>query len=254
VLFSDIRDFTALSEQLTPQQNFDFLNSYLSQVTPIIRANHGFIDKYMGDGIMALFARASADALATAVEMQKKMVLYNNGRKAAGYVPIRIGIGVHRGDLILGTIGEEQRIQTTVIADAVNVASRIEGLTKTLACSILVSGAVVDTLADGSLFKLRHLGAVKAKGKTQSVEIYECFDNDPPELIAHKEKTAATFASGMAEFRNGMLISAGRIFSRLSEQNRDDAPAAYYRDACSRAIVRDRKLGPWDGSEIVEVK
>jgi len=254
VFFSDIRDFTALSEQLTPQQNFDFLNSYLQRMTPVIRAHHGFVDKYIGDAIMALFPREPGDALQSAVQILEQVARYNEGRKNAGYVPIRIGIGLHRGELILGTIGEEERMQTTVIADAVNVASRIEGLTKTFGVPLLVSGSVIESLPQDHAFKLRQLGAVKAKGKTKSVEIYECFEGDEEELLAHKLRTAEQFAKGIVEFRKGMFLSAGKIFARIAELDRRDLPAAYFRDACTLTAVHERGRGPWDGAERIEAK
>lgn len=254
VFFSDIRDFTSLSEQLTPQQNFNFLNSYLRHVNPIIRAHGGFIDKYIGDAIMALFAKEGDGSILAALDLQQQVVRYNLGRQAAGYVPIRIGIGIHRGDLILGTIGENERMQTTVIADAVNVASRIEGLTKTFGVSLLVSGSVVDTLPPSHRFKLRNLGAVKAKGKTQSVELYECYQNDSDDLAEHKDKTAEAFAAAMGEFRKGTFLTAGRVFSRIAEMHPGDLPAAYYRDRCSLTVVRERGTGRWDGAEKIEVK
>lgn len=256
VLFTDIRDFTALSERLSPQENFDFLNSYLRQVTPIIRARHGFVDKYIGDAIMALFPRSGEDALGAAVELHRQVVKYNDGRKLAGYAPIKIGVGLHRGRLILGTIGEEERMQTTVISDAVNVASRIEGLTKVFGVPLLVSGSVVDVLHqhERDAHRLRHLGAVKAKGKEESVEIFECYDNDSDDLIAHKQKTGEAFAVGIAEFRKGLFITAGRIFSRIAELHKGDTVAAYYRDSCSLETVRQRGPGPWDGAERIAVK
>jgi len=254
VLFSDIRDFTKLSEALTPTENFQFLNSYLRNVTPIIRTYHGFIDKYIGDAIMALFPDKAIDALEAAVTLLKQVGIYNAGRKSAGYVPIRIGIGLHRGELILGTIGEEQRMETTVIADAVNVASRMEGLTKIFGVDLLVSGGVVDALPKGHGMQLRHLGAVKAKGKTQSVEIYECYSNDAPQLREHKEATKALFSQAMSEYRKGMFLTAGKMFARVAELSKLDSPAAYFRDACSLSIVRPRSAGPWDGAEVVEVK
>jgi len=254
VFFTDIRDFTALSEQLTPQQNFEFLNSYLQHVNPIIRTNRGFIDKYIGDAIMALFPYASCDALRAAVELQRQVARYNVGRNRAGYPPIRIGIGMHRGDLILGTIGEDDRMQTTVIADAVNVASRIEGLTKTFKAPLLVSGAVVDGLTPEDTFKLRHLGAVKAKGKTAHVQIHECYDNEPMDLIDHKDRTAPMFASALAEFHRGTFLTAGRLFSRVAAQHADDGPAAYYRDRCSIIVMRGTGGGAWDGADAMESK
>ncbi len=253
VFFSDIRDFTALSEGMTPQQNFDFLNSYLKRATPIIRANKGFIDKYIGDAIMALFATDPINALRAGVELQRELVRYNEGRKKAGYQPIRIGIGLHRGELILGTIGEEERMQTTVIADAVNVASRLEGMTKVFGVSLLVSKSVVDKLPDGHPHHLRHLGAVKAKGKTRSVEIFECFDNDPVELLQHKVNTNELFVRAVEEFRAGRLLSAQKTFSRVAQLDPRDAVAIYYRDSCTLSVMQNRGT-EWDGAEKLEVK
>jgi class 3 adenylate cyclase len=254
VFFSDIRDFTQLSERLTPAENFSFLTSYLRNVTPIIRECGGFVDKYLGDGVMALFPGDAARALQAAVEMHKQLLRYNAGRQIAGYVPIKIGMGLHRGSLMLGTIGAEDQMQTTVIADAVNLASRIEGMTKTFGVNLLLSGSVVAGLPSDHGYRLRGLGAVTAKGKSQSVEIFECFDNDSDDLIAHKERTMPQFAAAMTEFRKGMLLTAGRIFARIAELNREDAPASYYRDRCSLAVVRDRGAGVWDGVEHIEVK
>lgn len=238
VFFSDIRDFTRLSETMTPRENFEFLNSYLRRATPIIRANHGFIDKYIGDAIMALFPREPVDALRAGVALQKELVVYNVGRKKAGYEPIRIGIGLHGGDLILGTIGEEERMQTTVIADAVNVAARIEGLTKVFGVSLLVGRSIVDKLPEAHGFHLRHLGAVKAKGKTRSVEIYECFDTDPEDLREHKLRTGQLFASAIGEYHEGLFISAQPKFNRIAQMHPDDSVAAHYRDSCSLAVLK----------------
>ncbi len=253
VFFSDIRDFTQLSERLTPQENFSFLTSYLRNVTPIIRARGGFVDKYLGDGVMALFPGGSVDAVQAAVDLGQQIARYNHGRRMAGYAPIKIGTGLHRGTLMLGTIGAEDQMQTTVIADAVNLASRIEGMTKTFGVNLLLSGSVVENLPADHPFRLRPLGAVRAKGKTSAVEIFECYDNDAHELVEHKDKMKSQFAAGMAEYRKGMLLTAGRIFSRIAEICPDDTVAAYFRDRCTLSVVRER-AGPWDGAEHLEIK
>jgi class 3 adenylate cyclase/CheY-like chemotaxis protein len=253
VFFSDIRDFTQLSERLTPQENFSFLTSYLRNVTPIIRARGGFVDKYLGDGVMALFPGAAIDAVQAAVDLGQQIGRYNHGRRLAGYAPIKIGTGLHRGSLMLGTIGAEDQMQTTVIADAVNLASRIEGMTKTFGVNLLLSGSVIENLPKDHKFRLRALGAVRAKGKSEAVEIYECYDNDAHELAEHKDKTQPQFAAGMAEYRKGMLLTAGRIFSRIAEICPEDTVAAYFRDRCTLSVVRER-AGPWDGAEHLEVK
>jgi class 3 adenylate cyclase len=254
IFFSDIRDFTKLSERLTPAENFSFLTSYLRNVTPIIRDRGGFVDKYLGDGVMALFPGPSVDAVYAAVDMLKQLERYNFGRQLAGYVPIKIGMGLHLGSLMLGTIGAEDQMQTTVIADAVNLASRIEGMTKTFGVDLLLSGSVVAALPKDHPFRLRALGAVAAKGKSQSIEIFECYDNDPQSLREHKDKTQPQFAAAMLEFRRGTLLTAGRIFARIAEINPADKPAAYFRDRCSLSVIRDRGPGAWDGVEHIEVK
>ena len=253
VFFSDIRDFTQLSERLTPTENFAFLTSYLRNVTPIIRARGGFVDKYLGDGVMALFPGESNSAVQAAVDLGQQIARYNHGRRMAGYAPIRIGTGLHRGTLMLGTIGAEDQMQTTVIADSVNLASRIEGMTKTFGVNLLLSGSVVDNLPPDHRFKLRPLGAVRAKGKSITVEIFECFDNDASDLVDHKLRTETQFAAGMAEYRKGMLLTAGKIFARIAEMCPEDTVAAYFRDRCTLSVIRERS-GPWDGAEHLEMK
>jgi class 3 adenylate cyclase len=253
VFFSDIRDFTQLSERLTPQENFSFLTSYLRNVTPVIRARGGFVDKYLGDGVMALFPGEASQAVGAAVDLGQQIARYNHGRRLAGYAPIKIGTGLHRGTLMLGTIGAEDQMQTTVIADAVNLASRIEGMTKQFGVNLLLSGSVVENLPRNHEYKLRPLGAVRAKGKTINVEIFECYDNDSSELVEHKQRTAPQFAAAMAEYRKGMLLTAGRIFARIAELCAEDTVAAYFRDRCTLSVVRER-AGPWDGAEHMEMK
>jgi class 3 adenylate cyclase len=119
VLFSDLRDFTSLSESLKPEENFNLLNSYLGQMAPIIRRNGGIIDKYIGDAIMALFPKTPFQAFEAAQTMRKKLQNYNAGRARAGYKPLEMGIGLHFGNLMLGTIGERSRMDGTVISDVV---------------------------------------------------------------------------------------------------------------------------------------
>jgi class 3 adenylate cyclase len=172
VFFLDIRDFTSLSETMTPEQNFRFINSFLKRFGPIIRSNGGFVDKYLGDGIMALFPASSQGALAAAAAMRTELVEYNAGRQRAGHVPVRFGIGIHTGPLMLGTIGENRRMDSTVISDTVNVASRLEGLTKKFGADILVSKEAIEALPAGYGHRFEALGSETVKGKTKSIEVY----------------------------------------------------------------------------------
>jgi class 3 adenylate cyclase len=174
VLFSDIRDFTSLSETMTPQQNFKFINSYLRRMGPVIRKHGGFVDKYLGDGIMALFPRNPSDAVHAALEMRQALAEYNVDRAKAGYQPVRVGIGLHWGELMLGTIGENQRMDSTVISDTVNTASRLEGLTKLLGTDILLSGQTLAALDPTTLglFDFQFLSEQTVKGRQEPIQVY----------------------------------------------------------------------------------
>ena len=253
VFFTDIRSFTNLSESMSPRDNFKFLASFLRNVTPIIRQAGGFVDKYLGDGVLALFPGEPAQAVMAATQVQRQMARYNHGRRAAGYRQVRVGIGLHYGTLMLGTIGTVDQMQTTVISDAVNVASRLEGMTKTFDINVVVSGAVVAALPADHPFKLRGLGSVTAKGKTESVEVFECFDTDPEELAQLKLELMPQWDAGMSAFREGKLISANRVFKQIVERNPSDTVAAYFRDR-STLDVASQIRGAWDGSEHLETK
>ena len=139
ILFSDIRSFTSISEKMTPKENFSFLNSYLNQMSPIIRENKGYIDKFMGDGVMALFKSSANDSIKAAIGMQRYLNRYNRNSYKDKTHKINIGIGINTGEMMLGTLGEVNRMEGSVISDAVNLASRLEGLTKIYKVGIIIS-------------------------------------------------------------------------------------------------------------------
>jgi class 3 adenylate cyclase len=174
VMFADIRDFTALSETMTPEENFKFINSYLRRMGPVVRRHSGFVDKYMGDGIMALFPGSPRNAIDAAVDLRSALIDYNAHRAKSGYAPIRMGIGIHRGALMLGTIGENQRMDSTVISDTVNAASRLEGLTKKFGKDILISGETVEALGleIASEYHLEYLDEATVKGRKRPLKVY----------------------------------------------------------------------------------
>lgn len=178
VFFCDIRSFTALSESMTPRETFAFINDYLSRLSPIIRENNGFIDKYIGDAIMALFPGDPLDAVKAAIQILLELALLNDDRKNQGLPEVRIGIGIHHGETMLGTVGEEQRMDGTVISDAVNVAARLESLTKKFGASILVSEDTLQKAEQkaGHSFASRTLGSIRLRGKKQSLGVVEILD------------------------------------------------------------------------------
>ncbi|MDY6992554.1 MAG: adenylate/guanylate cyclase domain-containing protein [Pseudomonadota bacterium] len=213
VMFSDIRAFTTLSEYMTPKENFLFINSYLSHMGPIIRAHHGFIDKYIGDGIMALYER-SDDALNSAINMLVHLVEYNQGRERAGYLPISIGIGLNSGALMLGTVGEHDRLQTTVIGDTVNLAARVENLTKTYDAPILITEYTLQQLEAPQNFITRLIDKVTVKGKTQPVTVFEVLDTLPAQRGEHKVSIAKLFEEALQCYYVKAFTKAESLFEK----------------------------------------
>jgi len=232
VFFSDIRSFTTISEQMSREQIFDLLNAYLRRAGPLIRENGGFIDKYIGDAVMGLFPAQPDDALRAAIGLQRDVRLFNHSLEQDGISPIAIGVGIHYGTLMLGTIGERGRMDTTVIADAVNIASRLETATRLYRCSILLSRPTVEALVEPDRFMLRRLGTAHVKGKANSVEVYECYDADPADLAMHKRATYASFVDAVTRFEAGDP-EASEVFAAIRAANDGDGAAAYFLERCS---------------------
>jgi two-component system sensor histidine kinase ChiS len=234
ILFSDIRSFMTLSEKMSPEENFNFINAYLKRVGPTIRKHNGFIDKYIGDAVMAVFPEKAEDALLAAIDMQKQVVLYNAQRLEKGETPIAIGIGLHIGSLMLGTIGEEQRMEGTVISDAVNVASRLEGLTKIYGSSIIFSEKILMGLEDATKYNYRLLGKVTVKGRKDAVSLFEAFDGDSQESVALKEMTRSNFELGIHLYYSRKFAQGYQIFKGVLQKNPQDKAALFYLKRCKK--------------------
>jgi PAS domain S-box-containing protein len=242
VLFSDIRDFTTLSESMTPEDNFRFINSYLSRMEPVINENNGFIDKYIGDAIMALFSGEADNAVKAGIAMLHGLVEYNQNRANFGCAPIQIGIGINTGTLMLGTVGGQNRMDGTVISDAVNLASRVESLTKNYGVSLLITQETYSRLENLSDYAIRTLDTVKVKGKSELVTVYEVFDADGSEIKAGKFATLELFAEARAIYWEGNFAEAARLFSECWRQNQGDRVAKIYWERCQSALATHTKI------------
>ena len=242
VLFSDIRDFTTLSETMTPEDNFKFINSYLSRMEPVINENHGFIDKYIGDAIMALFSGEADHAVKAGIAMMHRLVEYNQYCAKAGCAQIQIGIGINTGSLMLGTVGGPNRMDGTVISDAVNLASRVETLTKNYGVSLLITQPTYSRLKNPSQYAIRTLDTVKVKGKSEAVTVYEVFDADPLEIKEGKLATLELFAEALAIYSEGKLFEAARVFGECWRHNQGDRAAKIYWERCHSALLTRTKI------------
>lgn len=232
ILFSDIRDFTSLSECMTPEDSFKFINAFLSRMEPEILDNYGFIDKYIGDGIMALFGEKPDHAVQAGIAMLKQLSEYNLTRSRPERRPIRIGVGIHTGGLMLGTVGGRNRMDSTVIGDAVNLAARIESLTKNYSVCLLITHQTFMGLDDPNQYAFRIIDRVKVKGKTDAVTVYEIFDADPPTLKAKKLATKVLFERSLFLYYLNHTLEAKQGFQDCLHQNPDDRVARIYLNRC----------------------
>jgi adenylate cyclase len=182
ILFSDIRSFTAISEQYAPEQIVEFLNDYFKLMVHEIFAEQGTLDKFMGDGIMAVFGAPISRpddpvrAVRAALGMRRGLRRFNAQQRERGAVEIEIGIGISHGESISGNIGSEQRMEYTVIGDSVNIASRLEGLTKNYPYKILINDQIYEQVKD--TFDCVLLGEEFVKGRAQAVLVYGVADRD----------------------------------------------------------------------------
>ncbi|MEO1349315.1 MAG: response regulator [Cyanobacteria bacterium J06635_15] len=237
VMFADILDFTSLSEQMTPRDNFRFLNAFLSRMEPAIAEHCGFIDKYIGDAIMALFSGHAAensadDALNAALAMLNRLHVYNQERATRGASPIHLGIGINTGKMMLGTVGGKNRMDSTVISDTVNVAARIERMTRQYRVSLLISDQTFLQLEDANRYAMRVVDRVQAKGKQNFISVYEVFDADPPELRDRKLATKTAFETALLSYYQKKFDPAAQGFEACLAQNPTDTVAQIYLASC----------------------
>lgn len=239
ILFADIRDFTTLSEKMSPHENFKFINAFFSRMEPAIIEHQGFIDKYIGDALMALFS-AGADqvnggadqAVKAGISMLQRLADYNKYRLKVGYEPIQVGIGINTGSLMLGTIGGSSRMDSTVISDAVNLASRLEEFTKNYGVSLLISHHTFLQIEDSSHYAFRIIDRVKVKGKSTAVTVYEIFDADLPEIREGKLATKKDFEQALLLYNQQYYKEAAQQFQACLRQNPMDQVAKIYLKRC----------------------
>ncbi len=238
ILFADIRDFTKLSETMTPKENFDFINSYLSRMDAVISSHGGIIDKFLGDGIMAVFPACPDNAVNCSVLMLQQLDRFNEERQLKGYPPTRIGIGLNTGLCMLGTIGGTGRMECTVISDAVNLASRLETLTKNYNVNLLIGENTFNSLNDAKMFSIRFIDRVVVKGKTQPQSVYEVYDSDCYKLKRLKTETKTIFEEALAHYHYKEIDTAKILLKKCIGINPDDKPAQVYLDRCNQFLEK----------------
>jgi adenylate cyclase len=248
VMFSDVRRFTSIAEALGPRQTVSLLNEYFTEMVDVIFQHGGILDKYMGDGIMALYGAPlvgpndADNAVSAADDMMRRLVELNARRTAAGHEALDIGVGFSTGPVVVGNIGSVRRLDYTVIGDTVNLASRLEGATKQYGARILLSEMTVRELKRPAT--LRELDLLRVKGKDRPVAVYESLG-----YRAHEPALAALLelhAAGIAAYRARDWAAAARAFDGALELYPEDGPAAVYRERCT-LLKKRPPPADWDG-------
>ncbi|MEP4379647.1 MAG: adenylate/guanylate cyclase domain-containing protein [Alphaproteobacteria bacterium] len=253
VLFVDIRGFTALSERLGPADIFASLNAFLEVVEPLVTGAGGFINQYLGDAVMALFPEDADAALACATAITDAAGPFNADRVAAGEMPINFGLGINSGPLMLGALGGGKRLDSNVIGDTANLASRTEGLTRQYGVEALCTEHTLVRLQQPDAVDLRELDRVVVKGRAAPVSIYELLACDTDASAAQKRATREAFAAALTLYRDGDFAAARDGFAACTEQAPDDNVAALYIARC-QGLIDTPPDGDWQGVWVLDSK
>ncbi len=254
ILFSDIRSFTTISESMKPDELVNSLNRYFQAMVEIIMDRHkGIVDKYIGDAIMALFGAPvmhEDDALASVMaglEMREALDAFNQRQKAGGFPEFHTGVGINFGEVTVGNIGTEKKMDYTVIGDNVNLASRLEGLTKQYHQGIIISESLYEQVKDKVPCRL--LDLVTVKGKTKGIKIYSVSRT----LEAAEREAWQMNDAAMAEYQKRNFGQAARMFAEVGRRLPGDYASRQLMDRC---VLFEKEPPPreWDGAEVMKSK
>jgi class 3 adenylate cyclase len=242
ILFSDLRGFTSLAEGKEPQYIFELLNRYLDAVVPAIHENNGFVDKYIGDAIMALFPSTPKAAIQAGIDMFHRLYKFVDHDEQ----DLKMGVGLHWGEVILGTLGSEDRWESTVIGDTVNLAARLEGMTKIYSCPLIISDSLVDALETQEDFDIRPLDLVRVKGRKAPVTIYEVVDAHP--LLEQEARKANRIETnkGFALYREGHFSEAKSMFITARKISPSDPISDLFITRCDE-LLNNQLNEEWSG-------
>ncbi len=253
VLFADLRDFTPLAERLGPRATIELLNRYFSRLGEPISEAGGFIDSYNGDEIMALFGVSADRAVAAGVGMWRALAEFNRDAAITGRPVLRMGMGLNTGRLVLGTVGGPTRIECGVVGDTVNVASRIEQLTKVYRAPFLIGEHTYDSLFAPERFSIRKVDRVAVKGKVGAIALYEVLDAESPERRAAKQATLAPLERAMDLYFERDFSGARDLLQDVVATDPEDAVAALFAGRAERYVAAPPP-SDWQGFETLDHK
>jgi len=254
IMFCDIRDFTRLTEVLNPYEKQTFLNQYFTMMTHPIVKNGGEVDKIMGDCVMGVFPDGDC-AVRAAIDMRLELQKFNHGMFSLGSPMIRNGIGIAKGEVMQGNFGSYEKLDRTVIGEAVNIASRLESKTKMYNLEVVVTEDVIKDMRPGSNH-YRWIDLVQVKGSTRHIKLYEIYGHQPPEVRQFKDDTRDLLEKALTIYFQKGFKDASRLFRAMLEQvpphrlipnDLMDNILRYYIAHCD-AWINDRN-GAWEQIE-----
>ena len=260
ILFSDIRSFTSLSEQVGPVETVQMLNEYFGIMVDQIMSNDGILDKYIGDAIMAVFGAPFAtekdadNALTAAINMHMALGHFNQLRRMGGKHPVEVGIGLNTGEVVCGNIGSSRRMDYTVIGDGVNLAARLESATKTYGAKVLVSESTVAALQKG--YVIREVDLLRVKGKSKPVAVYEALDWTaayPEQAFPNRDSVLHHFQIGIEYYKGRAFEQAKQSFKKALQFHPGDLVAQLYLKRCD-AFITSPPAVDWDGVWTMKTK
>ncbi len=257
VLFADIRRFTTLTETMGPRETVAMLNEYFTEMVEVIFAHSGMLDKYVGDGLMAIFGApvscgADADnAFLVSTDMIRALTPLNLHRAEAGLEPIEIGIGLATGEVVAGSVGSKKRLEYAVVGDSVNLAARLESANKYYGTSVLIAGATVATLRTPAV--LRRVDLIRVKGQSRPTEVYESLGYHTPATFPKLNSLITAYEAGLGRYLQRDWTGAISCFSDALEAAPQDRPSRIFIDRC-RYYQDNPPANSWNGVWIMEQK
>lgn len=246
VWFSDIRSYSKMAESMGSKHLIELLNDYLHYASISIMKYEGFIYQLVGDGIMAIFPNSSDDSLMAVIDMFRGLKAYNEERAKIGKSAIKVGAGIHYGQVTLGAVGTEQRMDTAIIGDTVNLASRLENATKTYQIDVLISDSLYNNLKNPEKYHIREIDTVRVKGKQIPLSIFEVFDLDEEIIKKQKKESLPVFSEAFRLYKNGDFDKAFELFKQCADIcPRDNLPPMYIK-RCS-TLIRIPPGPEWSG-------
>ena len=255
-VFSDVAGFSSISEKMEPDELVVLLNEYLSEMTDIVLKYGGILDKYEGDAIMAFFGAPLDDPEHTkkcclmALEMQERLAELRREWQKQGKPQLRVRIGINTGPMVVGNMGSKVRMDYTIMGDAVNLASRLEGVNKEYGTEIIISQDTYEACREE--IEVRELDSIRVVGKKEAVAIYELLCRKG-ELAPEKKAMLKLYVQGLNLYKNRQWDEAITIFGEIFDKDPDDGPSLTYLERCLDYRINDP--GPdWDGVHTMQFK